>query len=138
MAQKVREVMSSEPVALQHDTSLQDAARQMREFDIGDVLVVQGDQLQGLLTDRDIVIRAVAEGQQSGQTIGEICSPDVYFIGPDDDVDDAVQLMRDQAIRRIPVVNGGAPIGMLSIGDLAIELDQTSALADISAAPPNK
>ncbi len=138
MAQRIRDVMTSNPVGLQTGATLDEAARTMKTEDIGDVLVMDGDRVCGLITDRDIVVRAIAEGQDPASTrVDDICSHEVVAIGPDDNVDDAVRLMRERAIRRLPVMENGRPVGMVSIGDLAVERDPQSALADISAAPPN-
>jgi CBS domain-containing protein len=139
MAQKVREVMTPHPVTLAPDATLVDAARQMRAKDIGDVLVVGGDgRLRGIVTDRDIVVRALADGLSADSTtLGEVCSPDLAVVAPDDDSDRAVELMRDRAVRRVPVVDRGELVGVVSLGDLAIEKDPGSALADISAAEEN-
>lgn len=138
MTQKVREVMTSEPIALQSDVSIQEAAQQMRDCGIGDVLVLDGQQIRGMLTDRDITVRAVADGQNpETTTVGEICSEDLVFVGPDDEADRVVEMMRLRAVRRVPVIDGVRAIGVVSIGDMAIARDQRSALADISAAPPN-
>lgn len=140
MAQSVREVMTKDPVTLSVDTSVVDAARRMKEVDIGDVIVLdESDQICGIVTDRDIVVRAIAEQNDPTTTnIGDICSRDVTTVSPDDSVGDVVRLMREKAIRRVPVVEGGKPVGVVSIGDLAVARDQESALADISAADPNE
>jgi CBS domain-containing protein len=116
-----------------------DAAQIMRECDIGDVIVLEGDWLFGILTDRDIVVRALAEGLEPDSTpVGEICSRELTTIEPTASVKQAVLLMREKAIRRLPVVDdSGHVIGIVSIGDVAVERDRRSALADISAAPPN-
>jgi CBS domain-containing protein len=138
MAQKVSELMTSAPVTLRPGQTLVDAAKAMREHGIGDVLVVDDAELKGLVTDRDIVMRAVAEARDPSTTpVGEICSPDLVTVTPDDDADTAVQRMREHAVRRVPVVRDGRPVGVLSIGDMAIERDEQSALADISAERPN-
>lgn len=138
MAQKVRDIMTGVPVTLERNQSLVDAARMMRDAAIGDVLVTDNGRLIGVLTDRDIVVRAVAEARDPGlTTVGEVCSPQVTTVEPDDDLDTAVRLMREQAIRRLPVVDDGRAVGIVSLGDLAVERDERSALADISAAPPN-
>lgn len=135
----IRVVMSRDPVTLPSNTPLIEAARAMREQDIGDVLVVEGDVLVGIATDRDIVIRAIAQGEDLERaTLGEICSREVATVTPDDEVGDAVRLMSEKAIRRLPVVEDSKPVGILSLGDLAIERDRKSALADISAASPNR
>lgn len=138
MAQKVSELMTSAPVTLRPGQTLVDAAKAMREHGIGDVLVVDDAELKGLVTDRDIVMRAVAEARDPSTTpVGEICSPDLVTVTPDDDADTAVRRMREHAVRRVPVVRDGRPVGVLSIGDMAIERDEQSALADISAERPN-
>lgn len=138
MAQKVREVMTAAPAALRPSQPLTEAGRAMREQGVGSILVVDNGQLRGLVTDRDIVVRAVADGRDPGKTtLAEVCSPDLVTAAPEDDADTAVQRMRERGIRRIPVVEGGHPVGVLSLGDMAIERDERSALADISAHTPN-
>lgn len=138
MAEKVRDVMTSEPISLQSDAPVLEAAQQMRDCAIGDVLVMDDGRIRGMLTDRDIVVRAIAEGRDPNEcTVGEICSEDVVFVGPDDDADRAVEMMRLRAVRRVPVIEGANVVGVVSIGDMAMDRDERSALADISAAPPN-
>jgi CBS domain-containing protein len=138
VAQKVREIMTSAPVALRPSQPLTEAGRAMREQGVGSVLVVDNGQLKALVTDRDIVVRAVADGRDPGKTtIAEVCSPYLVTAAPDDDVEIVVRRMREHGVRRVPVVEDGRPIGVLSLGDLAIERDERSALADISAEAPN-
>lgn len=138
MAQTVRDVMTQNVVTLPRTAPLRDAARRMKEADIGDVIVMDDGSMCGVVTDRDIVVRAIAEGKDPDSAqLEEICSHEVVAVSPDDPVDRAVQLMRQRAIRRLPVVEGDRPIGIISIGDLAIELDENSGLADISAADSN-
>ncbi len=139
MALKVREIMTSHPVSLPADASLVEAAKRMRENDIGDILIVEGDgRLRGIVTDRDMVVRGIAdEKDPSGTTIGDICSPDLVAVDADDDTDRAVQPMRQRAVRRVPVMSDGQVVGVVSIGDMAIENDPQSALAQISAAREN-
>jgi len=139
MAQSLREVMIPNPATLSSSSSVTDAARCMKEQDIGDVLVLDNDRLCGVVTDRDIVVRSIAAGHDPDSTaLGEICSADLVGLSPDDTVDDAVRIMRERAVRRLPVVEAGRPVGIVSLGDLAIDQDPGSALADISAAPPNQ
>lgn len=140
MAHKVREVMARDLVTVSDADSVTDAAKAMRAGDVGDVLVLTGEgELCGLVTDRDIAVRAVAEGRDSTSTsVQEICSRDVTSVSPDDDLASAARTMRERAVRRLPVVEGGKPVGVVSIGDLAIEEDPGSALADISAARGNR
>jgi CBS domain-containing protein len=139
MAQKVRDVMTASPVMLAKDTPVTEVAQVMREQGIGDVLVSRPDgTLYGLATDRDIVVRAVAEGQKPSRTrIGDICTAEIVVVSPDDDADDVVRLMREHGVRRVPVADDGAVVGIVTMGDLAMERDQRSALSDISAAPPS-
>jgi len=139
MTQKIRDVMSNDPVMLQVSTPIQEAARTVRDEDIGDVIVLDdSDQVCGIVTDRDIVIRALAVGKDPSETLlGEICSRDLQTVSAEDSVGDVVRLMSEKAIRRVPVVEEGRPVGIVSLGDLAATQDPDSALADISSAPPN-
>jgi CBS domain-containing protein len=138
MAQKVRELMTSALVSVQPSQPLTAAAQAMRDQGVGAVLVIDGGKLKALLTDRDIVIRVVAEGKDPGKTpVAEACSPDLVTVRPGDEADKAIRRMREHGVRRVPVVDNGKPVGILSIGDMAIERDENSALADISAKAPN-
>jgi CBS domain-containing protein len=138
MARKIRDIMTPAPVCMAPAESVSAAARAMKEHGIGAILVLDNGQLRGLVTDRDITVRILAEGLDPGSTtVGEICSTDLAVLGPEDDVDEGVQLVRSRAVRRIPVVLGGRPVGIVSIGDMALDLDERSALAAVSAAPPN-
>jgi CBS domain-containing protein len=137
--QRVREVMTEDPVVLPKDASIVEAARLMRDHGIGDVIVTDGERPQGIVTDRDIVVRAVAEGSDPGQVrVEDVLSGDLAAVTPDDSVERAIALMREKAIRRVPVVESGRAVGVISIGDLAIQRDADSALADISEEPPNR
>lgn len=139
MTQMIKEVMTTSPVTLQATDTVRTAATKMREADIGDVVVLRDGAVCGILTDRDITVRAVAEGKDPETVkVGDISSANVVALSPDDSIDDAVRIMREKALRRLPVVDGGKPVGIVSIGDLAMERDQGSALADISAAPGNR
>jgi CBS domain-containing protein len=138
MARKMRDIMSSALVSLAPTESVAAAARAMKEHGIGTVLVLTDGKLSGLVTDRDITVRILAENRDPLTTrAGDICSTDLAVLGPDDDVDQATRLVRDRAVRRIPVVRDGIPVGIVSIGDLALEKDDQSALSDVSAAPPS-
>jgi len=139
MDQHIRDVMTPNLSAISPSASVLDAAELMRGNDIGDVIVLKEKRLFGILTARDIVVRALAARLDPETTpVGEICSRDLTTIEPTASVEEAVQFMREKAIRRLPVVNkSGDVIGIVSIGDLAVERDPGSALADISASPPN-
>jgi CBS domain-containing protein len=137
--QTVREVMTSHVVTLPRETTLAEAARTMREQDIGDIVVSNGSEPAGLVTDRDIVVRAVAESRDpSSTTIGEILTSDLITVRPDDTVQSAALLMRDHAVRRVLVCEDDQRlVGIVSIGDLAEEIDPESVLGGISKAEPN-
>ncbi|WP_037577091.1 CBS domain-containing protein [Phaeacidiphilus oryzae] len=138
MAQTVAEVMTRQPATVGRDDTVAKAAQLMREYGTGDVLVVDGGSLVGIVTDRDIVTRVVAENGGSSEPVSKACSSaGIASIGSTADVEQAVALMRDKAVRRLPVVDNGKPVGVVSLGDLAIERDPRSGLADISSAPPN-
>ncbi|MFF3492813.1 CBS domain-containing protein [Streptomyces sp. NPDC002795] len=138
MADVVREVMTPGVVSVRPDASLVEAAQLMRAQDIGDVLVADEAQVVGVLTDRDIALRAVADGADPLTVSAEaVCTPHPVVIGPDDEVSTAVALMREYAVRRLPVVQDGHAVGMVSLGDLALTQDPASALADISSRPEN-
>ena len=137
--QTARDVMTAHVVTLPAATTLTDAARAMREQDIGDIVVSDGSGPAGLVTDRDIVVRAVAERlDPASTTIGEILTPDLVTVRPDDTVQSVALLMRDHAIRRVLVCDGDQSlVGIVSIGDLAEEIDPESVLGGISRAAPN-
>jgi CBS domain-containing protein len=137
--QTVRDVMTADPKTVPGSAPLIEAARRMRDEGIGPLLVLDNGEVKGIVTDRDIVVRGIAEGADPAQTsVGEVCSTDLETLSPGDSIDRAVQLMRDKSIRRLPVVDeAGKPVGIVSLGDLAIERDPDSALAEISEAPAN-
>jgi len=139
MPQRISEVMTKNPLSMENTTHLQEAARAMRDNDIGDVVVTKPDgSLCGIVTDRDIVVRGVAENlDATSATLEDVCSHQLVTVGPDDSVAAAVKAMEEHAIRRLPVTDSGSLVGIVSIGDLAVERDRESALGEISAAPPN-
>ena len=139
MGDKIRDVMTPNPITMPSSTTVLEAARTMRDSDIGDVLVESDGTLCGVVTDRDIVVRAIAEGfDPQATTLNEVCTHELVTVEPDATVAEAAQLMSDRAIRRLPVVDGGRPVGMVTIADLAVEgRDTDDTLAEISSAPPN-
>ena len=134
----VRDVMTPEPLTLDAGETLVAAARQMRDADVGDVLVTQDGTVRGIVTDRDIIVRAVAEELDPASTpLARIITQDLVTVGPDDDLTAAADLMRSYAVRRLPVVADGELVGVVSLGDLAVDREPDSVLADISADEPN-
>ncbi len=138
MAQSIRDVMTENPECVAGDTSVADAAKAMRDKDFGGVLCMDGEEVSGFLTDRDIAIRVVAEGKDpTSTTVSDVATTDLHTLSPDDSVEDAIKLVREHNVRRVPVCEGAKPVGIVSIGDLALERDKDSALADLSGAPAN-
>ncbi len=135
----VRDLMTTDVTTLQVETTIDKAAAVMRAKDIGDVLVADADRLVGLVTDRDIVLRAVADGRDPAvTTLGSIVSKQLVSVRADDSAADAARLMRDRAVRRVLVLDeDGRLLGILSIGDLAADIDPDSVLGGISSAAPN-
>jgi CBS domain-containing protein len=139
MARTVREIMTTDPRTVDVDDSVVDAARVMDEADVGPVIVLEKGSVCGIVTDRDIAVRVVADGRDRQATkVGDICTKDPTTLSPDAPVDEAIARMRDEKIRRLPVVEGDRPVGIVSLGDLAVERDPDSALAEISAAAPQE
>jgi CBS domain-containing protein len=139
MTQHVKDVMTFGVAAVRPESSIMEVAQLMRDQDIGDVLVAEGDRVVGVITDRDIAVRAVADGKdpQSVSAVS-IAAAEPVTVSPHDTVEEAVTLMRDNAVRRLPVIDEGRPVGIVSLGDLALERDPNSALADISRAQPDR
>ena len=137
MADTIRDVMTEDPASVESDATVQDAAALMDKQDIGNVLVVDDGEVTGIVTDRDIAVRVVAKGEGPDTKVSEAATTDLESLSPDDSIDEAIKKMEDADVRRLPVVEDGKPVGIVSLGDLAKAKDQDSALADISAASPN-
>jgi CBS domain-containing protein len=129
--------MTTDLVSCPSTASMSDAARSMRDRDIGDVLVVDEGAVRGIVTDRDLVVRGLAgDGDITTAKLGDLCSANLTTVAPDASVEEAASIMRDHALRRLPVVEDGAAVGIVSLGDLAVTADPGSALGGISAARP--
>src|SRR5438270_8972263 len=127
MAVTVSEVMTPDPIVYPSSALVLEAARAMRNCDIGDVLVDAAGAVAGIVTDRDIVVRAVADGAApDAVTIGEICSELLVTLAPTDSVEQAIRVMREHSLRRVPVCDGDQAVGIVTLGDLAIERDDRS------------
>jgi CBS domain-containing protein len=137
--QTIDQVMTRDPVTIEEGSPVIEAARLMRDANIGDVLVSRPDgSICGIVTDRDLALNVVAEGANpNDMTVRDVCSHTIESVGSGDPVGKAVGKMREKAIRRLPVIDDGQLVGIVSLGDLAMERDPESALADISEAPPN-
>jgi CBS domain-containing protein len=116
----VRDVMTPNPSTISPNDSLQKAAQIMRDEDTGVVPLVEAGRLVGLVTDRDIVVRCIADGTFDA-TANDACSDDIVTVSPDMSTSDAEELMAEHQIRRLPVVEGDRLVGIVSLGDLAVK-----------------
>ena len=138
MAQSIREIMTADPRTVESGATVADAAREMRDGDVGSVVVVDNGAVAGIVTDRDIAVRVVAQGLDPDATrVNEVATMRPVTLTVDQSVDDAIRLVREQNVRRIIVLHDGRAAGIVSLGDLAIERDTDSALADFASEPPN-
>jgi CBS domain-containing protein len=135
----VRELIRKPPIKVSSTSPVQEAARRMRDDDVGAVIVEEDGKPYGIVTDRDIAVRAVAQGLNvTIAPVASICSKELATVSPDEDIESAIQLMLDKALRRVLVVDAhSAPVGIVSLGDLAIARGSSSVLGQISAAPAN-
>jgi signal-transduction protein with cAMP-binding, CBS, and nucleotidyltransferase domain len=142
MDARVRDVMTPGPIGVDYYQSIAEAARIMRDWGVGAVLVVHDDALYGLVTDRDLVVRAVAEAKRADEPVGPLSSGNLIGVDVDADTGEAARLMRYHAVRRLPVIENGQVAGVvtlsdLAMGNLAFQDDLTSALAGLSRATAN-
>ena len=134
MDAKVRDVMTPGPIGVNYYQSIGEAARTMRDWGVGAVLVVRDGSLCGLVTDRDLVIRALAEARAADEPVGPLSSGNLIGVDADADASTAAHLMRQHTVRRLPVIENGQVAGIVSLGDLALGDDPASALAELSRA----
>ena len=128
---QIRNIMTPDPVTVELDTTLEEVATLMKEEDIGAIPVVEGKELAGIVTDRDIVVRCIAEGKDVTEcTAEEAMSSDLQTVSPDDSVDTAARIMADRQIRRLAVVDNGRLVGMVSLGDVAVKSDDDDLSGD--------
>jgi signal-transduction protein with cAMP-binding, CBS, and nucleotidyltransferase domain len=132
MDAKVRDVMTPGPIGVDYYQTIGETARTMRDWGIGAVLVVTGQALCGLVTDRDLVVRAVAEARAPDGPVGPLSSTNVIGVDMDADATEAGRLMRENQVRRLPVLEDGQVTGIVTLGDLAMQDDHASALAAVT------
>jgi CBS domain-containing protein len=140
---KARDIMTPSAEWIDLDLTVIDAAKMMASEDIGAIPICNGEgRLQGMITDRDIVVKVLAEGRDPKKTkVRDLADqPEVVTIGADDSVEEALRTMKDHAVRRLPVIDGTTLVGMVSQADIARNIDETEVghlVEAISAAPPN-
>jgi CBS domain-containing protein len=139
----VRDIMTPNPECVSERDSIRDVARIMKDQDTGVVPVVDGKRIIGLITDRDIVVRGIAEGRDiSNMSVNELMTKSVRTVKEDAPLNTVLELMGNAEVRRVPVVNGNDElVGIVSLGDIASNTNQDNrvgkAVEDISQAPPN-
>ncbi|GIG74548.1 CBS domain-containing protein [Planosporangium flavigriseum] len=134
----VREVMTRDPITMDVDTVISAIARQMRDAYISDVIVTEGDRVRGIVTERDILIRAVAEdADPRATTAGDVLTRDLVTVAPDDDIKAAEGLMRVNGIKHLPVCDGDRLVGIVALGDLVVEEQPESFFAGVEVEDRN-
>ena len=135
---QIKEIMTRNVEVITPDTSLTEAAEKMRDLDVGSLPVCDGLRLQGMLTDRDITIRATAEGRDPTATsAADVMTAEIFYCYDDQAVEEAAQVMESKQIRRLPIVNRDKRlVGIISLGDLAVDTGEKKlageALTEIS------
>jgi CBS domain-containing protein len=138
MAKTVRDVMTKEPVAMSSDATVAEAAKAMSEHRIGSVVVMNEGSPYGIVTDRDITVRAVATGSDpSTLKLADICTKALAAVRPDQSVDDAIKIMKSHDVKRVVVMTDHNLEGIVSLGDLTARGEGEDVQADISRAEPN-
>ncbi|GAE24541.1 CBS domain protein [Halalkalibacter wakoensis JCM 9140] len=136
MAQNINEIMSKDVITIEANQSIQEAASMMKSHDIGSIPVTKNGELVGIITDRDITIRATASGDGTNVSCEECMSTNLTVASPSTDPHEAANMMAAHQIRRLPVVENGKVVGMVAIGDLATvniyENEAGEALSEIS------
>jgi CBS domain-containing protein len=120
MGTSIKEVMTSDVRACEPNATAVEAAKLMAKKDVGPIPVVEDGRLVGLVTDRDIVVRVIAEGRDPNTTtVGEIASRDLVTVSPDEDLDEGLKLLAEYQVRRLPVVDGNRLVGIVAQADIA-------------------
>ena len=128
---RCREIMTRNVKTANHEATLREVATLMRDGDMGAVPVVEGGKLVGIVTDRDIVVRAIADGRDSSAQVGEVMTTEVYSVGENDFVFEAIRLMGDRQVRRVPIINeAGELVGIIAMADVALETEDEREIAE--------
>ena len=125
------EIMTRNVKTATREMSLRDVAGLMRDGDMGSIPVVEGGKLVGIITDRDIVVRAVAEGRDASAPVGEVMTAEVFSVRENDFAFEAIRLMGDRQVRRVPIVNdAGELVGIIAMADIALESEDEREIAE--------
>ena len=137
MAKSVRDAMTENPRSIGASASVVEAARLMRDEHIGSLPITDDEELVGMITDRDITTRVVAEAADPKMTsVGDVVSRDLISVEPDEDLEEAVQLMASHQVRRLPVVENGRLVGIVAQADIALkDNDKTAQLVEAISEP---
>jgi CBS domain-containing protein len=128
---RCREIMTRSVTTATREMSLQAVAALMRDGDMGSLPVVENGKLVGIITDRDIVVRAVAEGRDAATAIGEVMTTEIFAVRAEDFVFAAIRLMGDKQVRRVPVVNENSElVGIIAMADVALETEDEREIAE--------
>ena len=140
MAKVARDIMTSDPTWIDANETVDKAARQLAQEDIGALPICENGKLTGVITDRDIVVKVIAEGQDPATIrVGDLAQGEAVTIGADDSIDELVRTMREHDVRRLPVIDGTDLVGVVAQADVAVELGDRAGelVADISASSSN-
>ena len=128
---RCKEIMTSSVQTATREMSLREVAVMMREGDVGSIPVVEDGKLVGIVTDRDVVVRSIADGKDASSPVGEAMTTEIFSVKPDDFVFDAIRLMGDKQVRRLPVVDSnGALAGIIAMADIALEMEDEREIAE--------
>ena len=128
---RCREIMTANVRTAAREMTLRETAAIMRDGDMGAVPIVEAGKLVGIVTDRDIVVRAIAEGRNAETSVGEVMTTEIFSVKPDDFVFEAIRLMGDKQVRRVPVVSEtGELAGIIAMADVALEMEDEREIAE--------
>lgn len=128
---RCRDIMTSDVKTATRDSTLEHVAQLMRDGDMGSIPVVEGRKLVGIVTDRDIVVRSIADGKNASAPVSESMTTEIFSVRPDDFVFEAIRLMGDKQVRRVPVVDeNGDLAGIIAMADIALEMEDEREIAE--------
>ncbi|MCY7345596.1 MAG: CBS domain-containing protein [Pyrinomonadaceae bacterium] len=128
---RCREIMTRTVTTANRETSLRDAAILMRDGDMGAMPIVENGKLVGIVTDRDMVVRGIAENKTADTSIGDVMTAEIFSVKEEDFVFEAIRLMGDKQVRRVPIINeAGELVGIIAMADVALETEDEREIAE--------